>query len=77
LSVLKSATILLACQSKETIMNITKAAHARNIHDPQVKKPARRLLRIVEGMKAGPNLAVWAELTTIENGARAAYQSAT
>jgi len=52
------------------------AHDARNINDPQVKAAARRLLRIVDGMKAGPNVAVWDELATIEKGARAALQSA-
>ena len=43
---------------------------AGSIKDPELRKSARRLLRLVQGMKDGPNKAVWAELHTIQIGAR-------
>jgi len=47
---------------------------ADGIGDADLKKAARRLLRTVNRLKEGPNKAVWADLTLIEQGARAAFK---
>ncbi len=49
---------------------------ARAIKDVELKKSARRLLRLVQAMKDGPNVAVWAELSLIEKATREAYDRA-
>jgi len=49
---------------------------AHVIKDAELKKSARRLLRLVQEMKDGPNVAVWAELSFIEKAAREDYDRA-
>jgi hypothetical protein len=46
----------------------------RVIKDVELRKSARRLLRLVQTMKDGPNVAVWAELSFIEKAVREDYE---
>ncbi|MDR3613767.1 MAG: hypothetical protein P4L53_09370 [Candidatus Obscuribacterales bacterium] len=52
------------------------AYDVRAIDNVELRKSARRLLRLVQTMKDGPNFAVWAELSFIENAAQKEYQRA-
>jgi hypothetical protein len=46
---------------------------ANALGDADMKKAARRLLRIVNRMTDGPNKAVWADLSIIETAANGAF----
>ena len=50
---------------------------ARLTKDPALKASSRKLLRLVTGMRRGPNVAVWEPLTAIDDRAIAVYQEAT
>ena len=46
----------------------------RAMQNKQFSASARRVLRLVEGMKDGPNKELWKDLMPLEDLARAAYQ---
>lgn len=62
-------------ESLTTALSLVRALNqdARMLGNPEFSKSARRLLRIVERMKDGPNTALWADLSNLEKLAQAAY----
>ncbi len=45
------------------------------VKDPAFAKSMRKLLAMVDAMKAGPNIAVWDHIYPIENTASAGYKA--
>jgi len=62
----------------EALKAATTVARALNrdadlLGNPEFTRSARRLQRIVERMKDGPNTALWTDITNLERIAQAAY----